>query len=172
MWWAGWERKPARLQGQGSPPGACIISSSSKATSCALRVFRDTHVQSEMRGETLASLGPSALHSNIQGQDKAPPCPSSLGSGKQIISHGQSRGIRKTMFGHSTRNHQRRYGEETGKHRTIEEGGRQSRDLEFKGPPSSPCWPAWGQAKVSLACDLSWGLWPPFPSPTQHLEIF
>lgn len=27
------------------------------------------------------------------------------------------------MFGHSTQNHQRRYGEEPGKHRTIEKGG-------------------------------------------------
>lgn len=150
MWWAGWERRLAWLQGQGGPPGACIISSSSKATSCALRVFRDTHVQSEMRAETLASLGPSTLHSNIQGQDKALP-PPSPGSGKQIISCGQSLGIRKTMFGHSTQNHQRRYREETGKHRTIEEGGHQSSDLEFKRPPSSPCWPAWGQAEASLA---------------------
>lgn len=122
------------------------------------------------RDERRGSSFFGAKHAALQGPGQSgPPAP---GSGKQVTSRGQSLGIRKTMFGHSTQNHRRRYGEEPGKHRTTEKGGRQGRGLEFKGRPSSPCWPAWGQAEASLACDLSWGLWPPLPSPTQHLEIF
>lgn len=75
----GWGGKEAGgAAGLGGPTGACILSSRSKTTSCALQVFRDTQVQSEMRGETLASLGPSTLHS--KGQGKAAPLPRGLGS--------------------------------------------------------------------------------------------
>lgn len=69
MCWAGGKRLPKVM---GAPPGACILSSHSKTTSCALQVFRDTQVQSEMRGETLASLGPSMLHSKGQGKAALP----------------------------------------------------------------------------------------------------